>query len=93
MDNKLKIMTPSTTAYQKRNLENIVITELAYLRESEDRLQRLYTRLGKKPHLRDEFMSELAELQMRADRVDALIDPMPFRNSTAAYNGQGGLIA
>jgi hypothetical protein len=93
MDNKLKIMTPSTTAYQKRTLENIVITELVYLRESEDRLQRLYTHLGKKPHLRDEFMSELAELQMRADRVDALIDPMPLRCSTAAYNGQGGLVA
>jgi len=47
-------------------------------------LERLYSDLQTKPQLRDHFLRELAELQLRADRLDAVLSPVGAFNSSSA---------
>ena len=57
------------------NFDAIVVAEIQILRSGEQRLQRLYSDLQSKPQLREDFLRELAELQLRADRLDAVLSP------------------
>lgn len=59
----------------KNNFDAIVVAELQLLRTDEQRLERLYSHLQAKPQLRTHFMRELADLQLRADRLDAVLSP------------------
>jgi hypothetical protein len=67
------------------NFDAIVVAEIQILRSGEQRLERLYSDLESKPQLRDDFLRELAELQMRADRLDAVLSPVGAMNSSPAY--------
>jgi hypothetical protein len=69
----------------KNNFDAIVVAEIQILRSGEQRLERLYSDLESKPQLRDDFLRELAELQMRADRLDAVLSPVGAMNSAPAY--------
>jgi len=67
------------------NFDAIVVAEIQILRSGERRLERLYSDLESKPQLRDDFLRELAELQMRADRLDAVLSPVGAMNSSLVY--------
>ena len=69
----------------KNTFDAIVVAEIQILRSGEQRLERLYSDLESKPQLRDDFLRELAELQMRADRLDAVLSPVGAMNSSPAY--------
>jgi hypothetical protein len=71
----------------KNNFDAVVVAEIQILRSGERRLERLYSDLESKPQLRDDFLRELAELQMRADRLDAVLSPVGAMNSSPAYVG------
>jgi hypothetical protein len=67
------------------NFEAAVVAEIQVLRSGERRLERLYSDLQTKPQLRDHFLRELAELQLRADRLDAVLSPVgAFSTPSAA---------
>jgi len=67
------------------NFDATVVAELQLLRRGERRLERLYSDLQTKPQLRDHFLRELAELQLRAARLDAVLSPMGATSSSPAY--------
>ena len=69
----------------KNNFDAIVVAEIQILRSGERRLERLYSDLQTKPQLRGDFLRELAELQLRADRLDAVLSPVGVMNSSPAY--------
>ena len=69
----------------KNNFDAIVVAEIQILRSGERRLERLYSDLESKPQLLDDFLRELAELQMRADRLEAVLSPVGAMNSAPAY--------
>jgi ferritin-like metal-binding protein YciE len=56
--------------------ENALIVELEELRKSEKALQKMYPRLKSKPQLRVRFLEQLAEMQQRAYRLDAVLNPI-----------------
>ena len=56
--------------------ETAVVAELEHLRTSEKLLQRLYPRLKTLPRLRNRFLQQLAEMQLRAQRLDAVLNPI-----------------
>jgi hypothetical protein len=74
--------------------EIALVAELRHLRSSEKLLQRMYPRLKTMPQLRDRFVQQLAEMQLRAERLDAILNPIgalqfplpaaPALNSSAA---------
>jgi len=66
------------------NFDAVVVAEIQILRSGEQRLERLYSDLQTKPQLRDHFLRELAELQLRADRLDAVLSPVAAYNSSSA---------
>jgi len=69
----------------KNNFDAVVVAEIQILRSGERRLEQLYSDLESKPQLRNDFLRELAELQMRADRLDAVLSPVGAMNSSPAY--------
>lgn len=56
--------------------ESALIAELMELRRSEKSLQKMYPRLKSKPQLRTRFLQQLAEMQQRAHRLDAVLNPL-----------------
>jgi len=70
---------------QANNFDAVVVAEIQMLRSGERRLERLYSDLQTKPQLRDDFLRELAALQMRADRLDAVLSPVGAQSSFPAY--------
>ncbi len=71
--------------------ENALIAELEGLRKSEKALQKMYPRLKSKPHLRVHFLQQLADMQDRAHRLDAVLNPigalqLNFSIPTAAHS-------
>jgi len=66
------------------NFDAVVVAEIQILRSGERRLERLYSDLQTKPQLRDDFMRELAALQLRAARLDAVLSPVEISNSSQA---------
>lgn len=65
----------STTAIRRDDFDAILVSELETLLEGERRLKRLYSRLRKRPHLRESFLEELAAVQCRAERLHAVLNP------------------
>ena len=74
-------MNPSS----KNNFDAVVVAEIQILRSGERRLEQLYSDLQTKPQLRDDFLRELAALQLRADRLDAVLSPIGAPSSSPAY--------
>ena len=58
------------------DFETAVIAELRHLRSSEKLLQKMYPRLKSAPQLRNRFLDQLAEMQRRAQRLDAVLNPV-----------------
>ena len=56
--------------------ESAVVAELRQLRRSEKLLQTMYPRLKTMPHLRERFLMQLSEMQQRAQRLDAVLNPV-----------------
>lgn len=56
--------------------ESVLLAELEELRRSEKVLQKMYPRLKSKPQLRIRFLQQLAEMQQRAYRLDAVLNPL-----------------
>ncbi len=56
--------------------ESALLAELEQLRRSEKALQKMYPRLKAKPQLRTIFLEQLAEMQLRAHRLDAVLNPV-----------------
>jgi ferritin-like metal-binding protein YciE len=56
--------------------EIAVVAELRQLRSSEKLLQGMYPRLKSMPQLRNQFLHKLAEMQLRAQRLDAVLNPV-----------------
>jgi ferritin-like metal-binding protein YciE len=56
--------------------ENALVAELEELRRSEKVLQKMYPRLKTKPQLRTVFLKQLADMQDRAYRLDAVLNPV-----------------
>jgi ferritin-like metal-binding protein YciE len=56
--------------------ENVLVGELEQLRKSEKALQKMYPRLKSKPQLRVHFLQQLAEMQQRTHRLDAVLNPI-----------------
>jgi hypothetical protein len=77
----------STTAIRRDDFDAILVSELETLLEGERRLKRLYSRLRKKPHLRESFLGELAAVQCRAERLYAVLHPCEaFQPAAAAFS-------
>lgn len=56
--------------------ENALMAELEDLRKSEKALQKMYPRLKSRPQLRVQFLEQLAVMQRRAHRLDAVLNPI-----------------
>ncbi|HTW64177.1 MAG TPA: hypothetical protein VME17_06155 [Bryobacteraceae bacterium] len=56
--------------------ETAVLAELRHLRRCEKRLQTMYPRLKSTPQLRGRFVQQLGEMQLRAQRLDAVLNPL-----------------
>ena len=53
-----------------------MVAELRHLRRCERLLQCMYPRLKSMPELRTRFLRQLAEMQWRARRLDAVLNPI-----------------
>ena len=56
--------------------EIALLAELEELRRDEKALQQMYPRLKSKPQLRPQFLEQLANMQQRAFRLDAILNPL-----------------
>jgi ferritin-like metal-binding protein YciE len=75
------------STHSQDDFENALMAELEELRKSEQALQKMYPRLKSKPQLRTRFLQQLAEMQQRAQRLDAVLNPigaMQFASSVPA---------
>ena len=61
---------------QRDVFEDVLVAELEELRKSEKALQEMYPRLKSKPQLRVTFLRQLAEMQRRTERLDAVLNPI-----------------
>jgi ferritin-like metal-binding protein YciE len=67
---------PAQTQAALDEFEIALVAELRRLRSSEKILQRMYPRLKTMPQLRNRFLQQLAEMQLRAQRLDAVLNPI-----------------
>ena len=74
---------PYSNQSSTNTFDAMLVAEIQILRSGEQRLARLYSDLQTKPQLRGDFLRELAELQLRADRLDAVLSPVGTMNSPA----------
>jgi ferritin-like metal-binding protein YciE len=56
--------------------ENALMAELEELQKSEKALQKMFPRLKSRPQLRTRFLQQLADMQQRAYRLDAVLNPV-----------------
>jgi division protein CdvB (Snf7/Vps24/ESCRT-III family) len=56
--------------------ESALVAELVELRKSEEVLRKMYPRLKARPQLRTRFLEQLADMQQRAFRLDAVLNPL-----------------
>ena len=56
--------------------ESVLLAELQELRRTEKALQEMYPRLKSKPQLRTRFLQQLADMQQRTCRLDAVLNPV-----------------
>jgi ferritin-like metal-binding protein YciE len=69
-------MKAVTASAVQEEFESVLIAELEELRKSEKALQKMYPRLKSKPQLRVQFLQQLADMQQRAQRLDAVLSPI-----------------
>ena len=69
-------MNNARTKYTEDDLDMILLNELELLRVGQRRLQSLYEKLPAQPQLRGRFLQGLAEVQQRAERLNAVVDPV-----------------
>jgi ferritin-like metal-binding protein YciE len=69
-------MKAAKSAPSQDDFESALVGELEELRKTEKALQQLYPRLKSKPQLRVQFLQQLAEMQQRAHRLDAVLNPV-----------------
>jgi ferritin-like metal-binding protein YciE len=69
-------MKAVTSTPSQDMFEDVLMAELEELRRSEKALQRMYPRLKAKPQLRTRFLQQLADMQQRASRLDAVLNPL-----------------
>lgn len=75
METLLKAIQPKD-GFVKDEFESALVAELVELRRSEKTLQKMYPRLKSKPQLRTRFLQQLAEMQQRVHRLDAVLNPL-----------------
>jgi len=73
--------------------ENVLMAELEDLRKSEKALQKMYPRLKAKPQLRPQFLRQLADMQQRALRLDAVLNPVGARQFAPAVSAMHSSVA
>jgi ferritin-like metal-binding protein YciE len=64
--------------------ESVVMSELEELRKTEEALQKMFPRLKGKPQLRALFMRQLADMQQRTLRLDAVLNPVEALQYTSS---------
>ena len=69
-------MKASKSKPQHDEFETALVSEVKRLRTSEKVLQRMYPRLRTMPELRSRFLQQLAEMQLRAQRLEAVLNPI-----------------
>ena len=67
---------PTQAKPAQDEFEMALVAELQNLRTSERLLQRMYPRLKTMPQLRNRFLQKLAEMQVRAQRLEAVLSPI-----------------
>jgi hypothetical protein len=72
-------------APREDDFDAVLVAELETLRDGERRLQRLFSRLRSQPQLRDRFLMELAAIQQRTERLDAVLNPLQVFTAPAAF--------
>jgi hypothetical protein len=65
----------NSTAIRQDDFDTLLVSELETLLEDEQRLKQLFSQLRKEPHLREVFLGELADVQYRAERLHAVLNP------------------
>lgn len=73
---KDRCMTLGKPAVVRDEFEDVLVAELEELRKSEKALQEMYPRLKSKPQLRVAFLRQLADMQRRTERLDAVLNPI-----------------
>lgn len=68
------------------DFDAILIAELETLRNGEKQLQRLYPQLRNRPELRDSFLRTLFEVRQRAERLNAVLNPLDSFVSFPAFS-------
>jgi ferritin-like metal-binding protein YciE len=68
--------TPAQREFDRDEFESALLAELQELRRTEKALQKMYPRLKSKPQLRTRFMQQLADMQQRTYRLDAVLNPV-----------------
>jgi hypothetical protein len=66
-----RISTP-----RAKDFDSVLVEELKILKQGERRLQQLFPRLRLEPQLRDYFLLELTAVRQRADRLNAVLNPV-----------------
>jgi ferritin-like metal-binding protein YciE len=66
--------------------EAALVAELEELRRNEKALQKMYPCLKSKPQLRPQFLEQLADMQQRAYRLDAILNPVGAAQLAASYS-------
>ena len=72
------------TTRQFDEFEFALLSEISELRKTEQALVQMYPRLKNKPQLRPQFLQRLADMQMRAHRLDAILNPVGVLQVAAA---------
>lgn len=78
------VARPALAAPVNDEFETAVLSELQHLRRCEKRLQSMYPRLKSTPQLRGQFVKQLGEMQLRAQRLDAVLNPLGALQSAPA---------
>jgi hypothetical protein len=60
----------------ENDFDHMLVAELEKLRTGEQNLRRLFPKLRSQPQLRDCFLLQLSEIRQRADRLNAVLDPL-----------------
>ena len=66
----------TTQATSHIDFEDVLIAELETLRRGEEQLKDLYPKLRVEPQLLEGFLSKLAEVRARTERLYAILDPV-----------------
>ena len=74
-----------TVATREDDFDAMLVAELKTLRDREQHLQQLFSRLKRQPQLRDRFLVDLAALRQRTERLDAVLNPLQAFHSAGAF--------